>query len=112
MISINTTTSDTNGSILINTVADIRDNTARISRTKTLDGGVVINNSGFSAGDMTLRISERISESKAAVLWYIFQNYTSILLSTNAGLFLAAIQSLKPNNGKMTMTILIESEEN
>lgn len=111
MIIISTTTGDINGHVSINTNIDIRDNIARVSRVKTLDGGAVVDNSGFSYSDITVNISTRISESQAATLWYIFKTYTAILLSTNAGLFLAAIKRLKTNNGALDMTILIESRE-
>ena len=111
MISISTATADPLGHVIIDTNIDIRENTARVARTKTLDGGVYIQNSGFSDGDRTVRVSTRITEEQSATLWYIFSNYTSIHLATPDGLYLAVIKTLKLDNGKMTITILIESKE-
>jgi len=111
MISISTTIFDCNGSVVFDDSADIRENVARVSRIKTLDGGVVINNSGFSDGDMTVGISSKISEVKAKDLWHIFKNYTSINFSTEHGFFLGSIKTLKINNGRITMSILIAKRD-
>lgn len=111
MISISTITADTAGMVSIDTELDPRENTARVSRTKTLDGGVYINNSGFCDGDRTVRVSAGVTEAQAETLWYIFKNYTSIHLATSDGFYLAVIETLKINNGDMNMTILIKSKE-
>lgn len=111
MIFISTIVRDPGGAVLIDTDLDPRENTARVSRTKLLDGGVYINNSGVSDGDRTVRVSAEITQDQADILWYIFNNYTMVHLSTSDGFYKAAIQTLKTDNGQMTMTILINSKE-
>ena len=109
MIGISTLTADTNGHAIIDTDIDIRDNTSRVSRVKTLDGGVVVTHSGYSDGDITVNIEAEISTTVSDTLWYIFRNHSYINLASKEGVFLSVIRSLKIDNGKMKMTILIKS---
>lgn len=110
MIIISSVAVDPEAVVAIDTEMDIRENIARVARIKTLDGGVVINNSGFSYGDITVTISEEITEAQAETIWYIFKNYVAINLATPAGFFLAAIKKVKTDNGALNMTILIDSK--
>ena len=112
MISISTTTSNANGSVIIKGYHDLRDNQARIVRTATLDGGVYINHSGVADGDRTLNIRGKISESNGNKLWDIFNNYTTVLVSIPDGIYTAAIRKLKIEYGIVNITIYLENKEN
>jgi len=114
MISISAITQNTSGSIVINydLESDIRNNTARISRIATLDGGSTITHSGYSDSDRTLSISGRINKTNSEVLWDLFENETFMLFSINDGLYLGVIQSLDIDNGELSLTILIKNKEN
>lgn len=111
MIAISTITQDISGSVVLYTDADFRENSARVSRVKTLDGGVVITHSGVADGDRTIDIDTKISKAQADSLWYIFNNYTSIHISIGDGFFIGAISNLSVINGKLKMSIMIENRE-
>lgn len=112
MISISTTTKNVDGNVIIKSNADYRDNKARLSRVRTLDGAVIVNHFGVSDGDITLLIEARLGESACAKLWDIFNNSIRVLVSIQDGLFVAAIKSLRIENGLVRMTIFIEEKEN
>ena len=113
MISISTTEKNLNGNVIINSNIDYRDNKARLSRVRTLDGAVIVNHFGVSDGDITLFLDDtKLDETSSNNLWDIFNNYTEVLVSIRNGLFLCAIKSLKIENGLVRMTIFIEEKEN
>lgn len=113
MISISTIEASTNGGILIeqDNDADYRNNVSRVTRVKTLDGGVHITHSGIVDGDRALLVDGILSETEAATLWDLYRNNTFIHVSTADGFYIAVIQDLKIDNGKIKMTILIKSRE-
>lgn len=112
MIAISTLTANVTGSVILPWTGDPRENTARVSRIATLDGGAVITHSGASDSDRTIYIRDlEISEDTADIIWNIFQTETKVLISISDGVYLAAIQTCKTNNGLLNMTILIESKE-
>jgi hypothetical protein len=113
MISVSTVISDTSGNVVIKgTADDYRENAARISRIKTLDGGVHITNAGTSDGDRSLIVRSRISQSQEDLLWYIFNSYTFVHVSVRDGFYYAAISDLEIKNGAVRMTILLNNKEN
>lgn len=91
--------------------ADYRNSIARITRTKTLDGGAHITHSGAPDGDRTLLVNGRITEASAAALWTLHRANTYLHVSTNEGFYVAAIQELKIDNGRIQMTIYIKTKE-
>ena len=113
MISISTTTADTSGNVVFkpDINSDLEIKTARITRIATLDGGVYINHSGYTDGDRTLKIKGKVNAIQATVLTNIFENYTNSLIAFKNGLYLCAISALTTENGKLTMTALIEQKE-
>ena len=114
MISISTTVSNPNGNVIITGehASELRKKTARVSRTKTLDGGVYINHSGYTDGDRTLSVRARISAASAEALDAVFRLYTRVLVSMADGLYYGAIPSMTTENGVLKMTIYIEQKEN
>ena len=86
--------------------------TARVSRVKTLDGGVYIGHSGYSDGDRTLNITGEITEAQADILKNLIEVYTGVLISMEDGLFFGAISSMTAENGKFKMTVYIKNKEN
>jgi len=113
MISISSVTQNVTGAVIINEslTSAFNTNTARVSRTATLDGGSVITHSGYSDGDRTLSVYARISEAQANILWAIFRSETFVLVSIPDGLYYAAIQRVRTDNGDLSMTILIKNRE-
>jgi hypothetical protein len=114
MISISTITASATGNVIVeeDIASDTGAKTARVTRTATLDGGVYINNLGFTHGDRTLRIRGRISQAKAALLSTIFEGNNSSLISLSDGLYLGSISTLNTQNGSLNMTFLIKNKEN
>lgn len=105
-------TYDADGDIIIAPLyedTDIRSSDRRLSRTKTLDGGVVITDGGRAAGDRTFSIACQSEESIWNTLRGIAAN-TWVTVSTDEACFKGKVQSLKEQNGKISITIMIESD--
>lgn len=113
MLSITTKDFDLNGHVLLNPDADSRlfDNTRRVSRTATLDGGCSIDDQGFSYGDRTLDIRQTgISADTFARLQYICRTYSSVRVSQSDGVFSGCISSVKLDKGTARVKILIKEK--
>lgn len=81
-----------------------------MSRTATLDGGVVITHSGFAHGDRTLRIKAVISQEQADALWVLHTTETLLIVAVKDGVFYCAIQDLQLDHGDCRITILIKEK--
>ena len=110
MIAISKLTQDTNGALIINELnnSSLYDGTARVSRTATLDGGVVIDHSGFVAGDRTLNVNCVLSATEDEILTGLFESETFIYVSTKHGFYKAAIERLSGDGGNRQLTILLK----
>lgn len=111
MISITTKIPGTNDAIIINNEIDsqIKKASARVSKVKTLDGGVVVTHSGFSDGDRNININASLSDTDAEILWNIFTTQTFVNVATDDGFFNAVIKSVNISNSNDTR-IIIELE--
>ncbi|SEM55641.1 hypothetical protein SAMN04489760_1222 [Syntrophus gentianae] len=101
---------DSDGALIVDPLPEdtqIRENTRRLTRTKTLDGGVVITDSGFSHGDRTFDLAIASTPALWSFLWSLFQNSSWITVTTDEACFLAKMEDLKERNGKITMKILV-----
>ena len=87
------------------------DTQARVSRVKTLDGGVVVTHSGVTDGDRTLQVKARLSDDQATSLKSIYTNDTFVNIAFSDGLFYGVIQDLKSIKGELNMTILIKERD-
>jgi hypothetical protein len=83
---------------------------ARISRTQTLDGGVVISHFGVVAGDMTLTFAVTCTEVEAAYLKTMYEHETEVSISCDHGFFTGAISSLGITEGKATITFMVKEK--
>ena len=113
MISITTTTFDLNGHLLLHPDAssELKSNRRRVSRTATLDGGCSISDQGFSHSDRTLEIRKAgISQDDADRFWFIFRTYSLVYVSTDEGVFEAAIQDVALTEGNLKAKILIKEK--
>jgi len=61
----------------------------RASKTRTLDGGVAVYDSGYSSGDLTFAIRFRKSLSIDATLKRLVELYSQITVSTRDGVYRA-----------------------
>lgn len=90
--------------------ADLRAGQRRISRSKTLDGGVVITDSGFAHGDRTLRINVKSSLVDWQGLWALFQDTALIYISMDDGCYSGVMESLADKGDKIAMTIFLKEK--
>ena len=90
--------------------SDLRAAERRVSRVRTLDGGVVLNDSGFSHGDRTLRI--RISSSRALWdrLWALFRTAATVTLSLDDGCYRGALSGITEAEGRIELNILVREK--
>ena len=112
MISLSTITQNSSGTIVLNELPEtsLSDTTARISRTATLDGGVIITHSGFAHGDRTFSIRSEVTGAEAVILEALHQTETIIWISCSEGFFSGAIDSLDIDSGALSMSILIKEK--
>lgn len=110
MIGLSKTTQETGGAILIKKerYSEIRRGQARVSRTRTLDLGAVIDHRGYSDGDRTFRVRSEVDETDADFLWNMFKSETFINVSTLDGFFYGVIDIMEIDRGLLNMTLLIK----
>ena len=87
---------DANGNVIIRETSDsnLTDQTARVSRVKTLDGGVVINHSGVSVGDRTLDIRCYPSVADLVKLQTLFENEVLVLVAFGGDVYTGVIADM------------------
>ena len=111
-IGISTLTYDLNGARIINQdpAVEIQNNNGsrRCSRVATLDGGVSVTDTGYSAGDRDYMIETK--DNVAGWFEYICKTYSFVKISTANGVFIGVPESWKVKNNKSQMTILITEE--
>jgi len=66
----------------------------RVSRTKTLDGGCVIIDGGFSAADKTLNLSTKYDAGVFAVVKHLHEDAMLIHVSVNGAFYTGVISDL------------------
>lgn len=112
MIGISKTTQATGdtAAIIINELptSRLRNESARVSRYATLDGGAVIDHQGFSDGDRTLDVRVRWTQDQADALWSIFQSETFVNIASPEGFFYGVIESMQDENGIGRLNILVK----
>lgn len=98
-------------SIVINEKSESKlyDVMARVSRSKTLDSGVVIDHRGVVAGDRTLQIKCDLTEAEETTLRTLFENQTIVYISTKDGFYSGAIERLRGDDGAVEFSFLIKA---
>jgi len=113
MISISAPTFDLDGSLLLRGSArsDLFSQSRRVSRTATLDGGVYLDDMGFTHGDRTLRITVKADSLKTIdALAYLHRTYAQLMVATIEGVFLGAISQISVTNGDIIITYLVKEK--
>jgi hypothetical protein len=84
----------------------------RVSRTATLDGGAVLYDTGFSAGDKTIDVTEK-NASQAAIEWaeYIVSTYSTVTVTTKDGAYTGAPQEYYLDTYGVLHIIILPTEE-
>lgn len=87
-----------------------RNITRRVSRTKTLDQGVYIIDSGYTDGDKDVKIIViQPSEVMISKLIKIFKIHSYFTLSTIDGAYIARAESMNVVNGNAEISFYLES---
>ena len=113
MIGISTLTQNSAGHLVIyeKKSSQMDDRPARVSRIKTLDGGVYINHSGVAAGDRTLNVVVRLSDADRERLLTIYETETFVRVSFPDGMFTAVISSVRRQNADTLITLMLNEKE-
>jgi len=110
MISISAPIYDPAGSIRLQELPSSDTGTLRrrVSRAKTLDGGVVINDGGFAHGDRDMLVRWRPqSSAEYDAMSRMFRIYPQLTVSTRDGVFRCAPNTLETRNGETTLALLV-----
>ena len=105
MIGISTPTLDQSGELILHELGDtaISQYSRRINATATLDGGVSVEDNGFTGIDRPISIAVKSTTAIMASLKYLLENYTTVNLSTREGFNTAVIKKLNDIDGKITL---------
>ncbi len=112
MISITTPTFDIAGHVMIDPRPDNSETiTRRVNRVATLDGGVAINDGGYTDGDRTLSYTWRtVSKAHTETLSRMVQNYSLLTVATPDGVYSAAPSSFDYGKAESTLTLLVKEK--
>ena len=117
MIGLSSITVDTAGDVTLDTLSDFNFTTSsrRVSRTKTLDGGCVIVDGGFSDSDKTLNITTQYSDTAYTIIKHLHEDKTLIYVSTDTNFYSGVISALSPKTDTIKIiqfTILVKEKLN
>jgi len=85
---------------------------SRVSRVATLDGGSVVVNSGASESDRTITVEALVSEEQGEHIEAIRANNPMAHMSTRAGFYRGAIDSISVDGGALKLTFLVQQKVN
>ena len=112
MITLSSLTFDPSGHIRLDELpqTDLGDVRRRVSRQKTLDGGVTINDSGYAVGDRTITVRWRIqSEAQFRAVQRLVQTYPRLTACTRDGVFTVAPDAVRKTGREGDLTLLVVS---
>lgn len=112
MISVSPAQFDILGGVLTHAASiesDLTTITRRVSRTATLDGGVVIDDRGYTDSDKTLEIViANIKLVDHQAFTRMLKAYTQLVVSASEGCFLCApsVYTTQQSNGFLTLLVI------
>ena len=117
MIGLNSITIDVQGDVVVETLSssNLHNSTRRVSRTKTLDGGCVIVDGGFSDSDRTLEVVIKYSLAAYTIIKHLHKDETLIYISTDSNFYSGVISALNLNHDQLEtikFTILTKEKLN
>lgn len=113
MIALSTQIFDPDGHVIIHELpsSEISEVSRRVNRIKTLDGGVVINDGGHSAGDRDFVIRWRPrNRAEYAYVQRLVRVHSRVRVSVREGVFLAAQQSINLRDQQAELRLLITEQ--
>jgi len=108
-ITLSTPTFDLRGHVQLHALpdSDVGTVTRRVNRVATLDGGVAVNDQGFSDGDRTMTVRFRPGPDTDADLRRMMRLYPVVHAAMPEGVFEAAISAYGPDRGGASLTLLV-----
>jgi len=112
IIGLSTFLADVNGNrtfyIEPSSIEDMKQGSRRATRTKTLDGGAVVYDAGFSPSDITFKISVRAENVYAGQFFSMLtQTYNLIRVCTDSGVYSAVPSRWFEAKGIATLEALV-----
>ena len=108
MISISAPTYDPAGVVRIQDAPATDPLRRRVNRQRTLDGGVVVNDGGYSHGDRDITVRWRPkSQAEYDAVARLLQMYPQLIVSTREGVFRCAPSTLESRSGEATLSLLV-----
>jgi len=105
---------DPDGAMLIsiNPDSELGSSTRRVNRVKTLDGGVSINDTGFSDGDREFKLKAQLSALEVEQINRLYQLYPLLSISTSNGVFEGAIDQVTETPPTTNINFLVRARLN
>ena len=115
MVGLSSILADTAGDIVFDMTqkSKLDDTSRRVSRTKTLDGGCVIVDGGFSESDKTLTVSTKYNVGVFDKIKHLHERKPLIHVSVNKAFYSGTISKLSLTRGiqeTVIITILIKEK--
>lgn len=83
----------------------------RRTRSKTLDGGYVTEDRGYSAADKSMQISFTASEELTDKLEHLIKSYSTLLLSYHEGVVRVSADRVLKSTSQNTITLFVDVEQ-
>ena len=107
---LSTQTFDPLGHVQLQVLPDTTDGETRrrVNRIATLDGGAVLNDSGYSDADRTIEFTWANSSAIVhAAIDRLVQLYSQVVCCTQSGVYLVALESYTPGADESTLRMLV-----
>jgi len=91
--------------------SDYRSAGRRLSRSRTLDGGVVLDDAGFSDGDRIMEFQFKgVSAADHETLQAMAEDYPLVKVGTEDGLFQGGLEQVRLYNGILYVRFLVSAK--
>lgn len=111
MIGLSTKEYHPSGALLLAEISNstkTRDFTRRISKVKTLDGGVAVTDFGYAVGDRTMTVAVRTDQALFELLVMLGQLTGSFVLTNEDGAYSVYLTDFSFVNGIVTIQLTVE----
>jgi hypothetical protein len=88
----------------------LRDRTRRVSKRRTLDGSVVLDDRGITPGDRNIVFSARLPLAEIETLNHLFDNHALLHAATEEGMFEVAPSTMTLDGNLVSGRLLIKSQ--
>jgi len=117
MVGFSSILADVDGNVIFDITKESKldDSSRRVSRTKTLDGGCVITDGGFSEADKTLTVSTKYDARTFNTIKHLHEDKTLVHVSVNGAFYSGVISRVLLKRGiqeNIVTTILVKEKLN